>query len=140
MRFWSDLTDEVIFPDHSADRFLEPYFNKIHIVEVSVDTKSYSPVFPSSETRKPKVVHAPSIKTTKGTEHVIAAVEKLRKMGLDFEYIEVSGVSHQKAIQIYSKADIVVDQLRIGSHGAFACEAMALGKPVICYIPAELLI
>jgi len=109
LEFWSNLTDEVIFPDHSADLFLTPYFNKIHVVEVSVDTKLYSPEFPSPENRKPKVVHAPSIKTTKGTEHVIAAVEKLRKMGLDFEYIEVAGVSHQKAIQIYSKADIVVD-------------------------------
>jgi glycosyltransferase involved in cell wall biosynthesis len=139
LKFWSDFTGEVIFPDHSADLFLAPYFNKIHIVEVSVDTKLYSAEFPSPENKKPKVVHAPSIKATKGTECVTAAVEKLKKMGLNFEYIEVAGVSHQKAIQIYSKADIVVDQLRIGSHGAFACEAMALGKPVICYIQNELL-
>jgi glycosyltransferase involved in cell wall biosynthesis len=40
---------------------------------------------------------------------------------------------------MYSMADIIIDQLMMGSHGAFACEAMALGKPVICYILDELL-
>ena len=40
---------------------------------------------------------------------------------------------------MYSMADIIVDQLIVGSHGVFACEAMALGKPVICYILDELL-
>jgi glycosyltransferase involved in cell wall biosynthesis len=138
LKFWSDFTDEVIFPDHSADIFLKPYFKKIHVVEVIVDTKLYSPEFPSPENKNPKIIHAPSIKATKGTEFITAAIEKLRKMGLNFEYIEVAGVPHQKAIQMYSEADIVVDQLRIGSHGAFACEAMALGKPVICYIHDEL--
>jgi glycosyltransferase involved in cell wall biosynthesis len=31
-----------------------------------------------------------------------------------------------------------VDQLRIGSHGQFAVEAMSLAKPVVCYIQPEL--
>ena len=32
------------------------------------------------------------------------------------------------------RADIVVDQVAIGSYGVFACEAMAAGKPVIAYL------
>ena len=138
LKFWSDFTDEVIFSDHSADIFLEPYFKKIHVVGQRVDTKLYTPNYPSPENKKPQIVHAPSIKATKGTQYVHKAVEKLKKMRLDFEYIEVIGVSHQEAIQIYSQADIIIDQLLMGSHGAFACEAMALGKPVITYIIDEL--
>ncbi len=84
-------------------------------------------------------MHAPSVKATKGTKYVKQAIEDLKKAGLDFEYIEVFGISHKEAVQMYSEADIIIDQLMLGSHGAFACEAMALGKPVICYILDELL-
>ena len=139
LKFWSDHTDEVIFSDHSADIFLKPYFKKIHVVGQRIDTKRFLPNYPSPENTKPKIVHAPSVKATKGTEYVTAAIEKLRKMGMDFEYIEVFGVTHKEAIEIFNQADIIIDQLLMGSHGAFACEAMALGKPVICYILDELL-
>lgn len=37
-----------------------------------------------------------------------------------------------------TQADIVVDQLLLGSHGILAAEAMAMGKPVICYLLPEL--
>lgn len=139
LKFWSSYTDEVIYSDHSADIFLKPYFKKIHVVGQRVDTNLYFPNYPSPHNKNPKIVHAPSIKATKGTHYVHQAIEKLKKMGLDFEYVEVFGVTHQKAIQIYSQADIIIDQLLMGSHGVFACEAMALGKPVICHILDELL-
>ena len=138
LMFWSENTDEVIFSDHSADIFLKPYFKKIHVVGQRVDTALYTPKYPSPLTTCPKILHAPSVKATKGTKYVKRAIEDLNKAGLDFEYIEVSGVSHKEAVQIYSEADIIIDQLMLGSHGAFACEAMALGKPVICYILDEL--
>ena len=139
LRFWSENTDEVIFSDHSADIFLKPYFKKIHVVGQRVDTDLYNPNYPSPQNTKPKILHAPSVKATKGTKYIKQAIEDLKKAGLDFEFIEVFGISHKEAVQMYSKADIIIDQLMLGSHGAFACEAMALGKPVICYILDELL-
>jgi len=139
LQFWSNLTDEVIMSDNSLDIFLTPYFKKIHIVRQRVDTDRYQPVYPNPLTIRPKVVHAPSHKEVKGTKFVEKAVQELKKKGLDFEYIRVQGVSHEKAIQIYSGADIIVDQLTLGSHGIFACEGMAFGKPVICYIHEEML-
>jgi glycosyltransferase involved in cell wall biosynthesis len=139
LKFWASQTDEVIFSDHSADIFLQPYFKKIHVVGQRVDTNRYNPNYPSPQNKKPRIVHAPSIKATKGTQFVTSAIERLKKSGLDFDYIEVSGVCHKDAVQIYSEADIIIDQLMMGSHGVFACEAMALGKPVICYILDELL-
>lgn len=139
LKFWSENTDEVIFSDHSADIFLEPYFKKIHVVGQRVDTKLYQPNYPSPQKKKPKIMHAPSVKAIKGTKFVNEAIEKLRKSGMEFEYIEVFGVSHKEAMQMYSEADIIVDELLMGSYGALACEAMALGKPLVTYILDELL-
>jgi glycosyltransferase involved in cell wall biosynthesis len=139
LKFWSDLTDEVIMSDHSADVFLTAYFKKIHIVGQRIDSRLYHPVYPALNNNCPKILHAPSDSLVKGTKYVHKAVEKLKASGLRFEYVEVAGVSHQKAMQLYAGADIVVDQLTLGSHGVFACEAMALGKPVVCYILEELM-
>ena len=46
----------------------------------------------------------------------------------------VEGVPNDRALELYRTADLVFDQCLIGFHGYFALEAMALGKPVICYI------
>jgi glycosyltransferase involved in cell wall biosynthesis len=139
LEFWSDNTDEVIMSDHSADNVLSRYFRKIHVVGQRVDTSLHPPRYPSPDTKIPRIVHAPSTKAIKGTIHVQRAIGNLKKRGVEFHYVEVSGVPHQKPMEIYAGADIVIDQLLLGSHGVFACEAMALGKPVVCYIMDELI-
>jgi glycosyltransferase involved in cell wall biosynthesis len=139
LQFWSKFTDEVIVSDTSMNVFLEPYFKKIHIVRQRIDTTKYQPSYPLIDEKKPKIVHAPSNMGIKGTEYIERAVENLRSKKLDFEYIRVTNLSNQEAMQIYKDADIIIDQLILGSHGIFACEAMALGKPVICYIQDSLI-
>jgi glycosyltransferase involved in cell wall biosynthesis len=78
------------------------------------------------------VVHAPSNRAKKGTEHVVAACA-----GLPVELDLVEGVPHDEARRRYERADIVVDQLNAGWHGIFALEAMALGKPVVCHLKPD---
>jgi glycosyltransferase involved in cell wall biosynthesis len=78
------------------------------------------------------ILHAPSSRRRKGTEHVIAACE-----ALDVELDIVEGLRHDEARRRYERADIVVDQLHAGWYGIFALEAMALGKPVLSYLRAE---
>jgi glycosyltransferase involved in cell wall biosynthesis len=80
----------------------------------------------------PRIVHAPSSRTRKGTEHVIAACE-----GLDAELDIVEGLPHEQARERYRAADIIVDQLNAGWYGMFAIEAMALGKPVVSFLHDE---
>jgi glycosyltransferase involved in cell wall biosynthesis len=139
LQAWADITDgEVVFPDHTFNLFLEPYFDKIHVVGLRIDCSRYAPFYPNPDIKRVRVIHAPSQQAFKGTVHVERAVESLKRKGLEFDYIRVSGMAHAEAIKIYKTADIVIDQLCAGAHGAFACEAMALGKPVICYILPEL--
>jgi glycosyltransferase involved in cell wall biosynthesis len=87
---------------------------------------------PPSDRARPLVVHAPSSRRRKGTEHVIAAVE-----GLDADLELVEGLRHDEAFARYRTADVVVDQLNAGWYGVFAIEAMALGKPVVTFLHDE---
>lgn len=139
LEFWADQTDEVIFSDNSFDIFLQPYFKKIHIVRQRIDTSSFTPYYPHPDVKIPKIVHAPSKQRIKGTLHVEKAIERLRAKKIPFEYIRVEGLSNREATKIYADADIIIDQLMLGAHGIFACEGMALGKPVVCYIHDSLL-
>jgi glycosyltransferase involved in cell wall biosynthesis len=102
-----------------------------HVVPPGLDLRDYTPVA-SEDTARPVVLHAPSSRKRKGTEHVIAACERL---GVELDIVE--GLRHDEARRHYERADIVVDQLNAGWYGIFALEAMALGKPVLGYLRPE---
>jgi len=82
----------------------------------------------------PIVIHAPSHRGAKGTAHILEAVDRLKAEGVAFEFVLVEKLSNTEARKLYERADLVVDQLLAGWYGGFAVEAMALGKPVICYL------
>jgi glycosyltransferase involved in cell wall biosynthesis len=101
------------------------------VIPPGVDLAGIQPAPPSARER-PLIVHAPSSRRRKGTEHVVAAVD-----GLDADLELVEGLHHDEAFERYRAADIVVDQLNAGWYGLFAIEAMALGKPVVTYLHDE---
>jgi O-antigen/teichoic acid export membrane protein len=101
------------------------------VIPPGIDLASITPVAASSR-RRPVVVHAPSSRRRKGTDHVIEACE-----GLDVDLRIVEGLRHDEALARYREADIVVDQLNAGWYGLFAIECMALGKPVITFLHDE---
>jgi glycosyltransferase involved in cell wall biosynthesis len=78
------------------------------------------------------VLHAPSSRARKGTEHVVAACAEL-----DVELEIVEGLDHREAFERYRRADVIVDQLNAGWYGVFAIEALALGKPVVTFLHDE---
>jgi glycosyltransferase involved in cell wall biosynthesis len=86
---------------------------------------------------KPLVVHAPSNRSAKGTQQIIDAISRLKAEGVSCELVLVENTSNVEAMGIYKRADLIVDQLLAGWYGGFAVEAMALGKPVVCYIREE---
>jgi hypothetical protein len=99
----------------------------------SVDLEDWKPRA-HEVTRVPLVVHAPSDRVAKGTSHVLAAIERLRAEGMNFEFLLVEGMKRSDAREIYERADVVIDQLVLGWYGGVAVEAMALGTPVIAHI------
>jgi glycosyltransferase involved in cell wall biosynthesis len=102
-----------------------------HVVPPGLDLREFEPR-PPSDAPRPLVVHAPSNRAKKGTQHVIDACARL-PVELDL----VEGLPHDEARERYARADIVVDQLNAGWHGVFALEAMALGKPVVAHLKPD---
>jgi glycosyltransferase involved in cell wall biosynthesis len=136
---WAELTDgHVVAADHSFRPWLEPYFEHVHLARQRIDTRAYRPCPPDPEVEVPVVVHCPS-RVAVGTEHVRAAVEELTAKGLRFEYVELTGVPHAEVLAALERADLVVDQLMLGSNGVFSIEAMSTAKPVIAHVLPELL-
>ncbi len=101
------------------------------VIPPGLDLSHYKAVPPSDRAR-PVIVHAPSSRRRKGTEHIVAACT-----GLEADLRLVEGLHHDEARRHYREADIVVDQLNAGWYGVFAIEAMALGKPVVTFLHEE---
>jgi glycosyltransferase involved in cell wall biosynthesis len=101
------------------------------VIPPGIDVRAIVPAPPSDRAR-PVILHAPSSRRRKGTEHVLAACESL-----DADLVLVEGLHHDDAFERYRDADIVIDQLNAGWYGVFAIECMALGKPVVTFLHEE---
>lgn len=104
---------------------------------VVVDQNIWSPsVHPPIEDGPLKVVHIPSVQIMKGTQLIEDSLFELDRAGI-IEYTPISGVSSRDMPGIIEKADVVLDQFRLGSYGVAACEAMSMKKPVLGHILPE---
>ncbi len=113
--------------------FLPRYDLCVHLAALDLD--SITPEFPQVTPGRPICIfHAPNHRHLKGTAHIIEACEQLRQEGVPIELCLVEGLRNDAALEAYRAAHLVVDQLLIGGYGLFAVEAMALGKPVVCYM------
>jgi glycosyltransferase involved in cell wall biosynthesis len=81
-----------------------------------------------------RIFHAPNHEHIKGTRHFQTAVDELKREGVKIELVIAEKLPHEKIKEMIARSDIVADQLIIGWYGMFAVEAMAMGKPVLCYI------
>lgn len=129
--------DEAIVPDHEILPYVEKYYKKVHVVPYAIDVSSLNPQYPLSHAN-PLIVHAPSNRDIKGTDYIIAAVNRLKKEGLTFRFKLVENLPHKIAQQLYQQSTIIIDQIQIGSYANLSMEAMAMGKPVVCFIRDDL--
>ncbi|WP_205683807.1 glycosyltransferase family protein [Brevibacillus migulae] len=125
--------------------YVKDYYEHVYFIPQMIDLTLYPLIPQPAKKAKPLIVHAPTSPYVKGTEHILKAVQSLQGT-YDFDFKLIQRMSHEEAKMWYSQADLIIDQLCLGSHGLFAIESMALGKPVICWIsdymkehyPAEL--
>lgn len=73
----------------------------------------------------------------KGTDSIKGAVENLKKEGYNIGLIFFDKVPNTQLKPLYEQADLVIEQLKYGTYGLTALEAMALEKPVVGYIRSK---
>jgi hypothetical protein len=130
--------ETAIVSDYELYDYVAPYFANVKIARTRFELERFVPQYPEKNKAVPLIVHIPSVKGVKGTEFVVQAIERLRADGERFDFELIHGVTYQEALGWLAKADVVIDQFLIGSYGGLAVEAMALGKPVLCYIREDL--
>lgn len=85
------------------------------------------------------ILHAPNHKYLKGTSFVNKAILELKQEGFSIDYRLIEGKTNDEIISLIDSADLIIDQLVVGWYAMFAIEAMALKKPVICFLREDLL-
>lgn len=137
LAFFSKLLPAAIVQDYELYDFVADYYEKVHVLPRLIDSGSIRPQYEQVHKKVPLVVHAPTSRKFKGTEQILATVTSLRKeLPFEFECIELS--TKKETMERFRAADIVIDQILCGAYGNVSVEAMALGKPVICYIRPDI--
>jgi len=110
---------------------------------IPVDT---SIIPPASEQRIiPIVAHAPSNRGVKGTDIVLAVLNRLKREGFQFEIRLIENVPYRRALEMYADSDILIGELFTPSGGRLDREALAaecvvlssLRREYIDNVPAE---
>lgn len=109
----------------------------LHIVPQRLVLADFQPVYPDPGVHVPVVVHSPTAPITKGTPAVMKAIDRL-KTEYEFEFRLIQDMPRDEALRVMRAADIYLDQFVLGDYGMATLEAMALGKPVICYLKPSL--
>jgi glycosyltransferase involved in cell wall biosynthesis len=106
-----------------------PRWDVLPLTAYPIDTRPIEPVPPSVEGTV-RIVHSANHRGAKGTDFLVAAVERLRVEGHEVELDLIERVGNEEALARVAAADIYVDQLLFG-YAMAALEAMAFGKVVI---------
>lgn len=126
----------VIIHDYELLPHLPPLNVPVYIVPLRVEISDIPVKYPDTDPKKkPVIVHSPSKRSTKGTDRIL---EQLKKVRGEYELVLVENTPHDEAMEIYGNADIIIDQIAVGTYGVFSIEAMAMGKPVIAYVSPEM--
>lgn len=128
------LADEIFVLNPDLKHFLP---NAEFLPYASVDPRQWRAAesYPSEENNaRINLLHAPSNRSIKGTEHIIRACMALEKEGYPINLVLAEGIPHARMKAVYESTDIFIDQLLVGWYGAAAVEAMSLGKPSVCYL------
>ncbi|QOY52686.1 hypothetical protein [Candidatus Sulfurimonas baltica] len=128
-----------IATDPEMATYSRPYFEEIYTFRAPMSFDTIKCIYPDVNNKKPVFLHIPTHQFVKGTVHIKNAFTKLEKEGLEFEFkfLEPNLTQEQVRDEI-SKCDVYVDELRVGSYGVTAMEALASGKPTMTFIREDL--
>ncbi len=134
LKYWSDHADVVIPGFMGPDGFgrWDVLIPSSVFVELSEWQQSQRHNMADGINQPVVIAHAPNHRGFKGSEFVIAAVDKLRGEGLKVELVLLERVKNEQVRNTFQNdIDIHVEQLIASGFGMNAIEGMASGLPVI---------
>lgn len=135
VRISERYSDLILNQPSSAQLQIRPYMR----MSIPLELSKYRFYIP--ERAVPVVAHIPSDRGVKGTEFVIAAVEKLKQEGIHFEFRLIENMQNDDVREVLAEADIVIDQLFSETIATLALEGLATGNAVLArYLPERSLI
>jgi glycosyltransferase involved in cell wall biosynthesis len=79
-------------------------------------------------------MHAPTNRGNKGSKYILDAIDKLIEEKYPIKKLLIENVTHNELKKCYKECDIFVDQILSGWYGTASIEAMAIGRPTVCFI------
>jgi glycosyltransferase involved in cell wall biosynthesis len=133
-RLWCGVADLVVSADSTCFRFLPRRDVSFKWFPVDCDSLRESE---RASGGPPVIIHAPQHRSIKGTDYLLATIERLAACGVAADLRLMEGVARDEALRRYAEADIIADQFCMGAYGMFALEGLALGKTVLAYLDQE---
>lgn len=121
LRYGELYSDLILSVPNQSSLSIRPYAHYF----LPINLSRYACHIPSREV--PLVLHAPSSKGIKGSEVVLAGLDRLKQEGVRFELRLLQDVPNDTVRAALLDADVVVDQLYLPLHGKLGIEAMASG-------------
>ena len=139
-KYLSSLSKNIRYAatDCEMAEYIAPYFEHVFTFRQPANFDELEYILPCVD-RVPVFLHVPTDTEVKGTSFIIDAVERLRREGFIFEFKMKRKLTQSEMYQEISGCDVYIDELRCGSYGVTAVEAMAIGKPTMTYIRQDLL-
>ncbi|MGI0090712.1 MAG: hypothetical protein ACREBS_03295 [Nitrososphaerales archaeon] len=128
-------TPDLVAGGYFYDKKPDEIKGKVKLFPNPIDTESFKPIAPPRN-EVPLLLHSPENSNRilqKGTATIEKYLGELKERGYKFEY-KTYDVKHTEMPNLFSKADIILDQVISGTAGHVGFEAIAMGKPVMCEI------
>ncbi len=101
-------------------------YDELEYLFLPFDTSLVPPAAPRGD--RIRICHAPRIRSVKGTEEIIKAVENLSRK-LPVELVLIENMSHARALELKATCHIAVDQVATGDmgYGVNSLETLSMG-------------
>ena len=106
--------------------------SEVFPLAIDLDDYEYSPM--SAPSDEIKIMHAPTHRGNKGTKFIIEAIERLKNEGIKIQFTLIENIPHSELKKKYEECDIFIDQVLGGWYGTASIEAMAIGRPTVCFL------
>lgn len=130
LKFESKFTDKQLV----CAPYLSEFLTMSEVLPLGIDIHKYtnSPLELTNEYIR--ILHAPTHSGNKGTSYIETAINKLIEEGEKIDFKIVQNISHSDLLVEYQKCHIFIDQIVSGWYGTAAVEAMAVGRPTVCFL------